>query len=100
MLRWLVAAALLHASLAAAQGVFFDDFSQPDSAALQRSGWAVRVKPGHPGIEGASWGPDMVTLVDDPAQRGNRLLRLTARSDGSVAGTLEQPLGAPQPAEA
>jgi len=87
MLRALVAAALLHASLAAAQGVFFDDFSQPDSAALQRSGWAVRVKPGHPGIEGASWGPDMVTLVDDPAQRGNRLLRLTARTDGSVAGT-------------
>ena len=85
MRRALIVALL--AQNAAAQGIFFDDFSEPDAAALGRNGWAVRVKAGHPGIEGASWGADGVSLVDDPAQRGNRLLRLTARTDGSVAGT-------------
>ena len=83
----LFAAALSHAALAGAQSLFFDDFSEPDIGALQRHGWTMRLKPGHPGVEGASWGADMVALVDDPGQRGNRLLRLTARTDGSVAGT-------------
>jgi len=67
--------------------VFFDDFSAPDLAALQRNGWLVRDKPGHPGIEGAAWGADMLTLIDDPTRPGNRLLRLTARTDGTPQGT-------------
>jgi len=68
-------------------GVFFDDFSEADLGALARAGWVVRDKPGHPGIEGASWGTGALALVDDPAERGNRLLRLRARTDGSVPGT-------------
>jgi hypothetical protein len=67
--------------------VFFDDFAQPDVAALMRDGWHVRTAAGHPGIEGAAWGPDTVTLVDDPQQPGNRLLRLAARTDGTPDGT-------------
>ena len=67
--------------------IFFDDFSQPDTAALARDGWIVRVKPGHPGIEGASWGAGNLALIDDPAQAGNRLLRLAARTDGTPQGT-------------
>lgn len=67
--------------------VFFDDFSQPDAQALAAQGWAVRTKAGHPGIEGASWSADTLTLVDDPAQPGNRLLRLAARTDGTPQGT-------------
>jgi hypothetical protein len=70
-------------------GTFFDDFSQPDLAALQRDGWAVRDQRGHPGIEGAAWGPGSVALVDDPQRRGNRLLRLTAATDGTTAGTTQ-----------
>jgi hypothetical protein len=68
-------------------GIFFDDFSQRDAQVLQRDGWVLRTKAGHPGIEGASWGPDTVTLVDDPQQPGNRLLRLVARTDGTPQGT-------------
>jgi hypothetical protein len=67
--------------------LFFDDFSQPDVASLASRGWAVRTKPGHPGIEGAAWTGDTLTLVDDPAQPGNRLLRLAARTDGTPQGT-------------
>jgi hypothetical protein len=68
-------------------GLFFDDFSQRDAAGLAKDGWILRAKPGHPGIEGAAWGPDTVTLVDDIERPGNRLLRLVARTDGSVQGT-------------
>lgn len=73
-------------------GIFFDDFSQSDTQSLVRDGWTLRDKPGHPGIEGAAWGPDTVTLVDDPAQPGNRLLRLAARTDGTPQGTFQAQL--------
>ena len=72
--------------------VFFDDFTQSDAAALAAQGWAVRTKAGHPGIEGASWGADAVTLVDDPARPGNRLLRMSARTDGTPQGTTQAQL--------
>ena len=70
-------------------GVLFDDFSQPGLAQLAASGWIVRDKIGHPGIEGARWGAGAVSLVDDPVHPGNRLLRLTARTDGTAAGTTQ-----------
>ena len=66
---------------------FFDDFSYRDAVAVQRAGWRARDKPGHPGVAGATWSADRISLVDDPDWPGNRLLRLTARTDGSVAGT-------------
>ena len=83
-LAWLAGCA---APQPAAPELFFDDFSQSDLAALTRDGWIVRDKPGHPGIEGASWGAANLALVEDPMQRGNRLLRLVARTDGTPQGT-------------
>jgi hypothetical protein len=71
------------------RGVFFDDFSAADLAALRRDGWIVRETRGHPGVEGAAWGPRSVELIDDPARPGNRLLRLTATTDGTAAGTTQ-----------
>jgi hypothetical protein len=70
-------------------GVFFDDFSQSDLAALARDGWAARDRRGHPGLEGAAWGPGSVTLVADPQRPGNRLLRLSASTDGTPQGTTQ-----------
>jgi hypothetical protein len=72
---------------AADAGTFFDDFSHGDTAALARAGWIMRDKKGHPGIEGANWGPGTITLVPDPADASNRLLRLRARTDGTPEGT-------------
>jgi hypothetical protein len=74
------------------EGLFFDDFSQADTAALARDGWRLREKAGHPGIEGAAWGPGTVTLVDDPQRSGNRLLRLSASTDGTPQGTTQAQL--------
>lgn len=73
--------------------LFFDDFSQPDTQALRDSGWRLRDAAGHPGVPGAQWLPDAVSLVDDPADTrkagANRLLRLSARTDGSPQGTVQ-----------
>jgi hypothetical protein len=72
--------------------LFFDDFSYADITALAQHGWTVRSKPGHPGLEGALWGPGTVQLVDDPQHPGNRLLRLEARTDGVAANTYQAQL--------
>jgi hypothetical protein len=86
-------AALALASVAVhAQGVFFDDFSHADRDALAAGGWTLRTAAGHPGVLGASWRADAITLVDDPARQGNRLLRLTARTDGTPQGTVQAQL--------
>lgn len=75
--------------------LFFDDFSQLDTQALRDSGWILRDAAGHPGVPGARWLPDALSLVDDPADRpkggsgANRLLRLTARTDGTAQGTVQ-----------
>jgi hypothetical protein len=99
-MRRLVCSLLCAAGLAAcgtppstpAPELFFDDFSQPELATLARDGWTVRQQAGHPGIAGAHWGDAAIALVDDPQQPGNRLLRLSARTDGTPAGTQQAQL--------
>jgi hypothetical protein len=96
MRRARIAALLtLAATGAHATGVFFDDFSHADHAALAAAGWTVRSGHGHPGVPGAAWRADAVRLLDD-ATRGagrhaarNRLLRLIARTDGTAPGTVQ-----------
>ncbi|MEW6706297.1 MAG: glycoside hydrolase family 16 protein [Pseudomonadota bacterium] len=84
----LILGAWVLCAAAAEPRIFFDDFGHADLQQLARAGWLLRDEAGHPGIEGAAWGgPGSVSLVDDPAQAGNRLLRLAARSDGTPAGT-------------
>jgi len=94
---WIVAvvAALLSACASTPRvddGLFFDDFSQPDLAALVRDGWIVRERRGHPGLAGAAWGPGSIALVADPQRAGNRVLRLSASTDGTPQGTTQAQL--------
>ena len=88
-MKALLLASLLLATAASAapDERFFDDFSQPDLMALKASGWTVRDKAGHPGIDGATWSLAGVSLVADPAHPGNRLLRLHSATDGTGPGT-------------
>jgi len=85
------AATALSGTSAAARSpaIFFDDFGQADTAALAASGWTLREAPGHPGVPGARWSAAALSLVDDPQRPGNRLLRLTAQTDGTPAGTVQ-----------
>lgn len=59
----------------------FDDFSYESLDDFRRNGWIVRSRTGWPGIAGATWN-DAVAFVDDQAQPGNRLVRMTAKTDG------------------
>lgn len=92
--RAALAALLLAPSLAPAQRgteapIFFDDFSQASTTTLRAQGWTLRDRPGHPGLSGARWLPELLSLHDDPARGGNRLLRLQAHTDGTAAGTAQ-----------
>lgn len=79
-------------ALARTGEIFFDDFSHAGREALASAGWTLRSAAGHPGVQGAAWRDDAITLVDDPARPGNRLLRLSARTDGTPAGTVQAQL--------
>jgi hypothetical protein len=68
-------------------GVFFDDFNYADSAALVQGGWTIRNKAGLPGMVTAHWGPDTIVVKNDPDQPGNRIVSMTASTDGTPDGT-------------
>jgi hypothetical protein len=71
---------------AVACGVLFDDFaySSRTDPALGQRGWSVRGQAGGPGVPGASWSPDNVTF---PTVDGQKVAQLTARTNGTAAGT-------------
>jgi hypothetical protein len=70
----------------------FDDFDYP-STELGPHGWYARAQAGGPGVSGAGWSPGAVSIVADPAQASNRLLRLEAATDGTAAGTTHAEVG-------
>ena len=75
------------ASAAAAEcGYLFDDFSYSSSgdAALTRNGWVPRSYQGGPGVPGANWSPNNISF---PTSDGQKVLQLTASTDGTGAGT-------------
>ena len=70
-------------------GLFFDDFSYAAPAEMAAHGWQLRSGQGHPGLPGARFDAGAIALVDDPAQPGNRLVRMTATTDGTGPGTVQ-----------
>ena len=76
--------ASLLAAVPPADHVLFDDFSYTDKAQLKKNGWIIRTEPGWPGIPGATWSEDGVSLVKDPAQAKNTIIRMTSSTDGTA----------------
>jgi hypothetical protein len=74
------------------QAVFFDDFSYAQTADMAATGWQLREGTGHPGLPGGRFSADAITLQDDSQQPGNRVVRLTARTDGTGPGTVQAQL--------
>ena len=72
--------------------LFFDDFSYAATADMAAAGWQLRDGTGHPGLPGGRFSADNISLQDDPLLAGNRVLRMTARTDGSGAGTVQAQL--------
>jgi len=65
----------------------FDDFNYSNDEQLVKHGWIIRTAVGWPGVPGATWGKQGVSLLGDPDQPGNRLLRMTSSTDGTGANT-------------
>lgn len=82
------AAAVLPTGAAKLTGQFiFDDFAYDEKDEMRKNGWILRDAPGWPGIPGATWSADHITLEDDPERPGGKLVRMTASTDGTNAGT-------------
>jgi hypothetical protein len=67
--------------------ILFDDFDYATVDELGKNGWVIRTELGFPGVPGATWGKERLSLLDDPARPGNRLLRMTSSTDGTAANT-------------
>ncbi len=62
----------------------FDDFSYSSPGAMERNGWILRTAQGWPGVPGAIWTGNVAVGMADPDQAGNRLMRMTASTDGTT----------------
>ena len=87
MFRTAIACIVILLCGCATRRVLFDDFNYAKPEDLQSNGWIIRTEPGFPGVPGAKWGSDSISLIDDPQQPGNRLLRLNSVTDGTAANT-------------
>ena len=74
------------AATAADCGYLFDDFnySSPADGTLTGHGWTPRGYAGGPGIPGATWSPNSISF---PTSGGQKVLQLTASTDGTGGGT-------------
>ena len=72
-----------------AEQVLFDDFSYTDKNQLKKNGWIIRTVPGWPGVPGAHWLEEGVSLLKDPNQSNNHILRMTSATDGPGANTTQ-----------
>lgn len=78
-------ALLSTSAVAVAAPTLFDDFNYYSSKeAFQRNGWIMRTEAGWPGVPGAIWADNVAIGVADPDEPANRLVRMTAETDGSV----------------
>jgi hypothetical protein len=69
--------------------ILFDDFSYANQQQLKQNGWIIRTEAGWPGVPGATWKEEGVSLLKDSDQAGNRFLRMTSATDGTGANTTQ-----------
>ena len=80
-------APLQSSSAGVADAVLFDDFNYTNKQQLKKNGWILRTEPGWPGVPGATWSEDGVSLVKDADRRDNWIVRMTSSTDGTGANT-------------
>jgi len=69
--------------------ILFDDFSYTSTDEMTVNGWIIRNGQGWPGVTGATFREENVSFVDYPDQAGNRFLRMTSSTDGTVENTFQ-----------
>ena len=69
--------------------LLFDDFSYLNKSQMEKNGWIIRTEPGWPGVPGATWSKEGVTIIKDPANTKNSIIRMTSSTDGTSANTTQ-----------
>jgi len=68
---------------------FFDDFSYAFPEEMTSHGWTLRAGTGWPGVTGATFRSENVSILEDADLPGNRLLRMTSSTDGMPSNTFQ-----------
>lgn len=71
----------------AKDAILFDDFTYANNQAMKKTGWILRTEPGWPGVPGATWSEDGVSLHKDTSQANNSFVRMTSSTDGTGPNT-------------
>jgi len=69
--------------------ILFDDFSYGNTQQMKKNGWILRTEAGWPGVPGAVWKEEGVSILNDADQPNNRILRMTSGTDGTAANTTQ-----------
>jgi hypothetical protein len=72
-----------------ADAVLFEDFSYTNKEQMKKNGWIIRTEPGWPGVPGATWSEAGVSILKDPEQSKNFILRMTSATEGSGQTTTQ-----------
>ncbi|HEY0724900.1 MAG TPA: glycoside hydrolase family 16 protein [Pyrinomonadaceae bacterium] len=64
--------------------ILFDDFSYTNKNQLKKNGWIIRTEAGWPGVPGATWSEDGVSLHKEPSLQ---FLRMTSSTEGTGTTT-------------
>lgn len=67
--------------------LLFEDFSYTNKTDMKNNGWIIRTEAGWPGIPGATWWEEGVSILKDPNNRNNWILRMISSTDGTPANT-------------
>jgi hypothetical protein len=69
--------------------IMFDDFSYTNTQEMKKNNWIIRTEPGWPGVPGATWSEQGVSIRKDTGQTGGEFLRMTSGTDGTPANTTQ-----------
>jgi hypothetical protein len=82
----IIIAAIISSQAAAPAAVFFEDFSYTNKEQLKKNGWIIRTEAGWPGVPGATWSENGVSLHKDG---GVQFVRMTSSTEGTGATTTQ-----------
>ena len=77
---------------AAPAAILFDDFHYTNKQQLKKNGWILRTEPGWPGVPGATWSEEAISIVKDPDRANNWIVRMTSSTDGTSTNTTQTQL--------
>jgi hypothetical protein len=82
----IITVTIITSKAAAPAAVLFEDFSYTTKEQLKKNGWIIRTEAGWPGVPGATWSEDGVSLHREPSIQ---FLRMTSATEGTGATTTQ-----------